>query len=72
MVIETKYDIGDEVWVCGCDRAFSATIVELRCRVNNNGVFDVYYDLISKEYTQPFSCPQELIYPTKEELLKSL
>ena len=63
MKIETKYDIGQEVWFTLCEgRIFSSPIGSI--------VFDkdgLFYNVVGygtfKEYE---------LFPTKEELLKSL
>lgn len=71
MTIETKYNIGDKVWVKGCNEIKRGTIVEIRCRATKKGMLDIYYDLKIKGYTNTLPCPEEFIFSTKEELLKS-
>lgn len=71
MVIETKYNIGDKVWVKGCDKIERGIIVEIRCRATKKGLLDVYCDLKIKGCRNLLPCPEEFIFPTKEELLKS-
>ena len=72
MKIETKYNIGDEVWVKGYDKIERGIIVEIRCRATKKGLLDIYYDLKIKGYTNTLPCPEEFIFSTKEELIKSL
>jgi len=50
----------------------TSIIVEIRCRATKKGLLDIYYDLKIKGYTNTLPCPEEFIYATKEELLKSL
>ena len=85
MTIETKYNIGDEVWTIGYE---NGTFEIVKCRIagieikkhssisiiryklqviigdNNDGLLAEYY--IQDLYLE------EKLYPTKEELLKSL
>lgn len=69
MTIETKYNIGDEVWVLLGNRPFEVKIT------------DIYY--FAKERKATYYCSniefafdtalyEEMLFPTKEELLKSL
>jgi hypothetical protein len=64
MTIETKYNIGDEVWVMSynnhihCDRIVSISI---------KSDLSIMYN-----FQNMFSREEKEIFPTKEELLKSL
>ena len=62
MTIETKYDIGQEVWVMSMNRPHCAKITGIR--IEKHGLFYNIEYLLSKR--------EEQIFPTKEELLKSL
>lgn len=62
MKIETKYDIGQEVWVMTMGKPYCTTITAVH--IDKNGLlYNLKYLLAKKE---------EQIFPTKEELLKSL
>lgn len=72
MTIETKYNIGDEVWVANIFKEplevkIYGIVVEV---IKDNKVLIDYHIGFSKD-----SCTlrkEELVFPTKEELLKSL
>ena len=74
MTIETKYNIGDEVWVIKGGRARVGHIQSL-CFHHYLCVGDVYtrmsYD-VSTEGERLCHINEIDIFPTKEELLKSL
>lgn len=62
MKIETKYDIGQEVWVMTMGKPYCAKITAIH--IDKNGLlYNIKYLLAKKE---------EELFPTKEELLKSL
>jgi hypothetical protein len=73
MKIETKFNIGDEVWFLEHNKVQHAPIIDCYITINSDiGIME--------EYTLSFSliegCPYRLrsvyLFPTKEELLKSL
>lgn len=73
MTIETKYNIGDEVWLIYDNQVKSATIITIGVFVerdmNSQYVGEsVHYGLFNYHY--PFI--EDLLFRTKEELLKSL
>ena len=62
MTRETKYELGQEVWVMAMGKPYCATITAIR--IDKNGLlYNLKYLLAKKE---------EELFPTKEELLKSL
>lgn len=62
MKIETKYEIGQEVWVMTMGNPYCTTITAIH--IDKNGLsYNLRY-LLARE--------EERIFPTKEELLKSL
>ena len=78
MKIETKYNIGDEVFFLqenaihqGYIRKIVVCVTSSEGCVNQNEYYDIYcYDrVLSKTYKD---VKKSLIYKTKEELLKSL
>lgn len=71
MTITTKYNIGDKVWI-----AFSGTPEEVEItgiKYTLRGIFLTckYYDKY-KGFESEVEIPEELLYPTKEKLLKTL
>ena len=67
MKIETKHDIGQEVWYNGYSEIFKDKICQIKVKIDYLGVTHIYYELwgdVTKEEHQ--------LFPTKEELLKSL
>lgn len=66
MTIETKYNIGDKVWYRGYEEIFQDTICEIKVNIDCFGEARIHYILWSdvKEEND--------LFPTKEELLKSL
>ena len=67
MTIETKYNIGDEVWYKGFKEIFHDRISDIRICVDCLGEISIYYELwndVTKDEVK--------LFPTKEELLKSL
>ena len=70
MKIETKYDIGQEVWAYWIGQPQKCIIVSITSRVYKIGkVLD--YTVENPNGTQ-FDRLESDLYPTKEELLKSL
>lgn len=67
MTIATKYNIGNEVWYKGFKEIFHNRISNIRIDVDCLGEIHIYYELwgdVTKEECK--------LFPTKEELLKSL
>ena len=85
MIIETKYNIGDEVWTVFCKNGVAGII---KCRITDFEIRQyssrtfIKYSLIAiaentceydtAEYDIPDKYYEEYLFPTKEELLKSL
>lgn len=74
MTSETKYNIGDEVWLMYENMAMTAQVIEMNIEIRECIVSDVSTDCFCK-----IKCPyftrtihESHIYATKEELLKSL
>lgn len=71
MTIETKYNIGDEVWVSNVfGDTFNVTIYGVMVEVIDNKVLIDYRVGFDRDYCHLRK--EELVFPTKEELLKSL
>lgn len=69
MTIETKYNIGDEVWYKSSKEIFQDTICEIKVNIDCFGEAYIHYKL----WDTPDVLKEENdIYPTKEELLKNL
>lgn len=67
MTIETKYNIGDEVWYKGFEELFQDKISNIHINIDCLHYTYMYYEFFDgtiKEECQ--------LFPTKEELLKSL
>ena len=71
MTIETKYNIGQEVWVANVFREpIEVKVYGIVAEVKDNNVLIDYHVGLDKN-----GCAlrkEELVFPTKEELLKSL
>ena len=67
MTIETKYNIGDEVWYKGFKEIFHDRIACIRIKVNCFGETHISYELWNDVIKD--ECK---LFPTKEELLKSI
>jgi hypothetical protein len=73
MTIETKYNIGDKVWFMHQNLAKSAIIVKIdiivEISMNDTNIYkNIWYSLFNYQS----SYAEQTIFPTKEELLKSL
>ena len=66
MKIETKYNIGQEVWLLIKGKPYKFTITSYKYEGGNLicGLVD--------DICRYFELPESVIFPTKEELLKSL
>ena len=72
MTIETKYNIGDEVWLADRETKLIKCRVE-RIRIDvAEGVMNERYDIMNNKWCFPITMPVCMLFPTKEELLKSL
>lgn len=83
MIIETKYNIGDEVWLIDANKCTSGKIVGIR---HTYGIGHRYGQLytgkesvriqysieISNRIFYAIDIEENRLFPTKEELLKSL
>ena len=72
MKIETKYNIGDEVWGEWYMEIEKFKVKGISIIVEENKI-SILYDLVdTQDYTNEASMTEEYLFPTKEELLKSL
>ena len=74
MTIETKYNIGDEVWLMYENKAVSAQVISMKIVVEElmfgTIIVSIYYRIKNRHLDREIS---ELhIYASKVELLKSL
>lgn len=70
MKIETKYNIGDEVWVYLDEQCMKGSIIHFRIYIDKIGNIDIWYNVM---FGYDDVCLSEKsLFPTKEELLKSL
>ena len=69
MTIETKYNLGDEVWMHLGNECICGKIIELRIYVRKRGIREIY-DVFADD--ESVSMLGEELFSTKEDLLKSL
>lgn len=70
MTIETKHNIGDEVWFINLRKEpMQAKIFRINVEVRRKNIY-VEYSLSNKEFI--VTRKEDELFPTKEELLKSL
>ena len=72
MKIETKYDIGQEVWLLDNNHIYQGTVDGINIAIGKeiSSVYTVRIRNISGSWT--IQRKEEFVFPTKEELLKSL
>lgn len=74
MKIETKFNVGDEVWVRWEGGIYhtkvEAITVEIFCGKDGEIIKSIRYDMIVPDAY--LSYKEHALFPTKEELLKSL
>ena len=71
MKIETKYDIGQEVWFASHLHHIKGVISEISTNAYNNKCM-IVYNVDYKNYIGQSQKEESELFPTKEELLKSL
>lgn len=72
MTIETKYTIGDEVWGEWYMEIGKFKVKGISIIVVGNKI-SILYDLIdTQDFINTANMSEECLFPTKEELLKSL
>lgn len=71
MTIETKYNIGDEVWFYHHNNIMSSRVRSINLLVRKDGISISYLmgDMWTDQYIVLY---EESLFPTKEELLRSL
>lgn len=71
MEIKTKYNIGDEVWISHKSRIHNGIVDFISIDVTKENTMTVYYHI---DEANGISCTfeEQQLFPTKEELLKSL
>ena len=69
MKIETKYSIGDEVWIMWKKKIYCVPIEAITVEAFCSKVV-IRYDMVVPNAC--ISCREYAVYSTKEELLKSL
>ena len=70
MTIETKYNIGDEVWFMLGSKARQGKILEIVFKKVGHALIGHYYNV--QVGMSHGSWNEQDLFPTKEELLKSL
>jgi hypothetical protein len=66
MTIETKYNIGDEVWFRGYKEIYKDKIFHIHANIDCDGKIRINYELWGDTIKE-----ESKLFPTKEELLKS-
>lgn len=69
MKIETKYNVGDEVWATNFGHQLRGLVSEINISVSRVGVMFIYMVCFGG---RPIAVTESDLFPTKEELLKSL
>lgn len=69
MKIETKYNVGDEVWITNFGKQLRGLVSEINISASRNGVMLVYMVCFGG---RPIAVKESSLSSTKEELLKSL
>lgn len=72
MRIETNYDIGDKVWVMLCGEPEFCTIEGISITHTKLRRMERYYVVPNDGSVYGFHAMYDALFPTKEELLKSL
>lgn len=72
MKIETKYNIGQEVWSISNGKPAKFTIERIFIRVHKVGGIKICYEWDDANDDRMYRLPEYMVFPTKEELLKSL
>lgn len=70
MTIETKYNIGDEVWFNSLGHHIKGKVDEINISVLIDGSVHILYSIEKSGYC--FERHNDDLFSTKEELLKSL
>jgi hypothetical protein len=71
MTIETKYNIGDEVWFMNENKVYVSFIEDVRVKRNSKNTKIEY--MVESMQKKDFGLKKEQdLFPAKEELLKSL
>lgn len=72
MTIETKYNIGDEVWMEFFMRPTRMVVESIEFRKDEN-TEDIWYFVVNiNDRRECYNANESELFPTKEELLKSL
>ena len=69
MTIETKYNIGQEVWFQTLGINYKAKVMEIRMRIFSDNDIIINYSLERSGYY--YERNEDALFPTKEELLRS-
>jgi hypothetical protein len=70
VTIETKYNVGDEVWIRTLKFNKKVNVIGITINIRTNGEVLMEYGLESRGYY--YTRRECDLFPTKEELIKSL
>lgn len=74
MLLETKFNVGDQRWMMRNNKPTIITIVRMDLEVDENNQIDTFYYINSNEYPVMY-LEQDMIkcsFSTKQELINSL
>lgn len=71
MTIETKYNIGDEVYYKRFGEVYELKIIGVKV-IEKKPISSIEYYVIEDDDNISMCLAEQLLFPTKEELLKSL
>ena len=71
MTIETKHNIGDKVWSIPNGKPVKFTIERIYVKVYKD-ICTISYEYYDDNEDRTYRLPEYMVFPTKEELLKSL
>ena len=76
MTIKTKYNIGDEVWFMNANKVSTMKVwdidIQIRTSFDGQYVYGDYYRVYYYDFGSHNKVNESDLFPTKEELLKSL
>lgn len=76
MTIKTKYNIGDELWFMANNKPTTIKvwniIVEIKTKCDGQYTYGTHHKIYYQDYYGYHKILEQELFPTKEELLKSL
>ncbi|MGL4779906.1 MAG: hypothetical protein ACRCXN_03635 [Bacteroidales bacterium] len=72
MTIETKFNIGDTVWYLYDNKVLQGVIVHIELQIDGNDSYEEKCHIKAEHHQRQYMYYAEKLFPSKEELLKSL